>query len=222
MFEEESIWRVLWEYISEKYFSVELGTYENFTIETGGLISISGIIVGLTLGMIVAAGMTVYDKKHLGGFVRKLISEECFDRESAQTLYDLGYYRSPGVRGSLKRGTVFARWVRCVEEDEYLEEIEKKRAEFETAHENDAKRPRFKAPEFKRDCNTMHFYLPEDKRIGAEIKFSSRGANWFVFAIVAVIAIALCIVICRMLPDLLQLVDNFIGLMNGSENNMMQ
>lgn len=212
---EKSLFEELWEYIVDKYFSVNVGTFDNFTLGTGTLISIQLIIVGLCIGIAVASVFSTYDKKHLGGFVRKLISEECLSPDTAKTLEALGYGRDPGVRGSVKKGSVLSRWIMCVEKEEFLADIEKKRDEFEKMHANDDKPPKFKAPEFKIDCNTMHFYLPEEKRIAAEIKFDSKGANWFNIVFICVMSIILCAFICYILPDLLKLVDNFLSIVKG-------
>ena len=107
----------LWDYFNETYFSPEMPQLENFSFGTGTLISLQTIILGLTIGIIIAAGSSIYNKRYLGDFVRKVIYEECFDAKSAKTLYDLGYLRSPGVRSAVKSYGTLSRWVRCVEEE---------------------------------------------------------------------------------------------------------
>ena len=139
-----------------------------------------------------------------------VIYEECFDEKSAKTLYDLGYLKSPGVRGAVKSGGTLSRWVRCVEEDKFLTSVNKKREEFEELHKNDEKPPKFKAPEFKRDCNTMHFYIPKEKTYAAEVKFDKQGANLGSAILVSVAALLLCDFACYIVPDLIKMVDNFI------------
>lgn len=212
---EKSLLEELWEYFSEKYFSVNMGPFDNFTLGTGTLISIRLIIIGLCAGIALASIFTLYDKRHLGGFVRKLISEGCLTPETAQTLNDLGYNKDPGVRGSIKKGSVLSRWVMCVEKEQFLADIEKKRSEFEKLHENEDKPPKFIIPEFKIDCNTMHFYLPEKKRILAEIKFDAKGANLFNVIFICIASVILCMFICYILPDMLKMIDNFLSIVKG-------
>ena len=127
----------LWDYFNETYFSPEMPYLENFSLGTGTMISLQTIILGLTIGIIVASAGSIYSKRYIGDFVRKIIYEECFDAQSAKTLYDLGYLRSPGVRNAVKSYGTLSRWIRCVEEDEFLAEMEKKRTEFEELHKND-------------------------------------------------------------------------------------
>jgi hypothetical protein len=208
---EKSLLEELWEYIVEKYFTPDMSGFQNIDFGTGQMISMRMIIVGMCIGVVVAAAVSVIDKKHLGAFVRSLIYDGCLTPESAKTLSELGYARNFAVRGSLKGGSVFARWVRCREEDEFFAEIEKKRLEFEEAEENREKKQKFKAPEFKRDCNTMHFYVPEEKKYAAEVKFDGKGANWGSFIVITLISVFLCAFLCYILPDMLMLVDNFIG-----------
>ena len=206
----------LWEYFVDKYFSIDLPYLENFSIESGGLVSIRGIIVGMAIGIVIAAACTIYNKRYIGSFVRRVISCQCFDAASAKTLDELGYLKSAGVRGVIKSGGSLSRWVRCAEEDEFFAEIEKKRAQFDEAHKDDEKKPEFVEPEFKRDLNTMHFYIPEEKKYAAEIRFEEKGANVGVFIVVVVAAILLCAFICYFLPDLLQMIDNFISITKGN------
>lgn len=211
---EKSLGAELWEYFLDKYFSVEVPYLENFSVQSNALVSFRWIIIGITIGIIIAAICTVYNKRYIGDFVRKVIYEECFDKDSAKTLYDLGYLKSPGVRGVIKSGGSLSRWIRCVEEDEFLAQVEKTREEFDQAHKDEPKPPKFQEPEFKRDCNTMHFYLPEEKKYAAEIRFEDKGAHWGSVFFVAIGAIALCMFVCYMLPDMIKFVDNFISVMN--------
>ena len=84
---EPSLIEELWKYLSEKYFTLDMGQYENlgFSGSNGGLINLSWAIVALCLGMVIAAVMAVYEKRGLGEFVRKIhcvgvwiFKAECF------------------------------------------------------------------------------------------------------------------------------------------------
>jgi len=209
---QKSLIEELWEYFNETYFSPDMPYLENISFGSGTLISMQTIILGITIGIIVASASSIYSKRYIGEFVRKVIYEECFDARSAKTLYDLGYLKSPGVRNAIKSYGSLSRWIRCVEEDEFFAEIEKKRAEFEAAHQDDEKPPKFIVPEFKRDLNTMHFYIPEEKKYAAEVKFEKKGANWGSFILVTAISLVLCAFVCYILPDVIKMVDNFISI----------
>ena len=205
----------LWEYFVQTYFSPEVPFLENFSFGTGTLVSIRNIVVGLTVGIVIASACSIYSKRYMGDFVRKLIYEECFDARSAKTLYELGYLKKSGIRSAIKTGGVMSRWVRCAEEDNYNDKMEKERLEFEETHKDDENPPRFEAAEFVRDCKTMHFYIPKEKKYAADVKFDAKGANFRSFFLVAIVSLVLCLFICFILPDAIKLVDNFITVMNN-------
>ena len=97
----KSLFEELWEYFEETYFSPEIPALDNFDLGTGTLVSLKNILVGLTLGLILASFITIYNKRYIGRFVRKLLSEECISHESAKTL--AGYFRTIVRRGKSGR-----------------------------------------------------------------------------------------------------------------------
>ncbi len=210
---EKGLIAELWEYFKDTYFSPEVPHLENIKVGSGSMLSLRLIIVGVAIGIIIASICTVYNKRYLGEFVRKLLREECLDKDSAKTLAELGYLKSPGVRGVIKTGGTLSRWVKCAEEDAFLEATENERKEFEVLHAGEADPPKFKQPEFKRDCNTMHFYIPKEKKYAADIKFDAHGANPGAILLICLGALILALLLCALLPDMIKLVDNFISVM---------
>lgn len=215
--EEKSLIAELWEYFVEKYFTPDNVYLENFNGGSSKIISMRLIIIGITVGFCIAAILTLIDKKHLGGLVRKMISEECIGRDNAKTLYELGYEKNPAVRGSLKSGTVLKKWVRCVEEDIHKEEIEKKRQEYEIEAQHNPKAKPFKEVEFKRNPSTHHFYIDEEKKYSAAVKFDSKGTNIVSVIMVIVISVIICAFLCYVVPDMLTLFDNFVSGFKGND-----
>ncbi len=207
---EKSLIEELWEYFVDTYFSPELPPLDNFSFGTGTMISLQMILIGFTIGLIFASFITIYNKRFIGAFVRKLLHEECFDKNSAKALSELGYEKNLLMRYSLRAGSPLSRWARCVEEDEFYSEMKTKRDEFEEMHKSDKKPPKFKETEFKRNTRTMHFYIPEEKKYAADIKFDAKGANWISFLLVTVVSIILCAFLSYVLPDIIKMIDNFI------------
>ena len=205
----------VWDFLKETLFSLEMPQYDNFNVQSNALFSIKWIIIGVTVGIIFAAILTVYNKRYIGGFVRLLIGKDCLDESRAQTLGELGCERRPGIRSAIRSGGTLSRWVRCAEEDAYLRDFEAKKAEHLEKYRDDPHPPRLEMPTFKRDCNVMHFYIPEEMRESAEKKFNDDGADWLTVAAISVVAILICLVACYFAPDILTYVDNFISLING-------
>ena len=211
---DKSLIEELWEYFETTYFSPEMPNLDNFSFGSGTLVTMKTIIIGLTIGLIFASFITIYNKRYIGDFIRRMLRDECLDAGRAKTLEELGYSKSFGVKRAIRSGGTLERWVRCVEEDEFNAEMGKKRAEFEEAHKDDEKPPKFKEAEFKRDLSTMHFYIPEEKKYAADIKFDAKGANWGSFALVVVVSVLLCAFLSFILPDIITMIDNFISVVS--------
>ena len=205
----------LWSYIFDNFLSSELPYYENFDIQSNALFSLRGVIIGITIGIIIAAISTVYNKRYLGDFIRLLIYRDCLDPARAKTLSELECDRSAGVRNAIRSGGQLTRWVRCAEEDEFYEVQEQQRIAHEELHKDDKHPPKFRELTFNRDCRTMHFYIPEELKSSAEAKFDAKGANWLGVLIVSGIAIAVGLLSCYYLPEVLTYVDNFLSIING-------
>lgn len=195
------------ENIFDTFFNPELTKYENINLGSGGVVSLRFIIIGLMFGFCVAAFVSLYEKRMIGSFAKKLLKENCIDKENAKTLYELGYERSLAVRSSLKSGTTLKKWVKCVEEDEFYASIEEKRAEFEAKHPGE----QYIYPAFKRDCDTMRFYIPSELKYKADVKFNTRGTNIVSVILVILVSIVMFSVLCSVIPDMLIFVDNFMS-----------
>ena len=213
--EETSRFQEFWNYLVDNFFSTDMPYFENIKIESNALFSLRWIIIGFAVGIIIASIITVYNKKYVGDFIRGMISQGCLDVDSAKTLSDLEGSRFPGIRNSIRTGGSLSRWVRCVEEDEFYAELKKQRAEFEENNKDNVNPPRFKEPEFRRDCNTMHFYIPEDLKYKAETKFDNSGVSWFIVIVIAIVSIVVGMALCYFLPDILKYVDNFMSIVNS-------
>lgn len=209
---EPSLIEELWAYFRDRYYTVELGQYENFQLGTGTLLTLRNIVLGLFLGIIVAAAFSAYDKNHLGGFVRKLVYEECLWPEKAKTLSELGYGRSPGVRGSLKRGGVLGKVVHCVEKEAYDRDMEAARTAYVSANGSEEG---FSMPPYRINPDTDHFYIPDEEHYAAEVRFDHKGSGWRSFVLVLVVCLVGAALVCWLLPDMLQLVDNMLGILKG-------
>lgn len=203
---ENSVFAELLEYLSTRYFTVDFGNYENFSVSSGAGVMARNLILAFAFGFIAAILLTAYTRVHLGGFVRRLIKAECNSPESAKTLYELGFFRSVSIRSALKRGSALRMAVRyCTPEDREAACVKTSLAEGETAPEI-PERQLCEKIDFMRDA----FYVPESLRIRAELRFESKGSGWLP-VLVAVVAIAvIAAVFCWFLPDVVQFADNLI------------
>ena len=206
-------------YLENTYFSIDFHSYQNFSVSDSAGMTLRNIILGFAIGMIIAAGMIVHTRKGVGGFVRTLLRNDCTSPEKAKTLSELGYFQNPSIRRELKRRVTLGKLIRCKEEDEVLGVVSfthETNKNGDTAEntlkeaENTENVPeQVKAP-FELDVSTMHFYIPEDLRYRAEIRFERRGSTWGFFAIVTALTVVAAALLCVFLPDLFRGVDMLI------------
>ena len=197
-------------------FSPDMGEYEYIGV-SGSMIR--NIIVGLLCGFFLACCMTVFDRRVLGDFVRRLLYCECLSKETAMTLAELGYLKNAIIRGALRRNVSLRRVVKCVEEEEFRSRAE---AEYEalvkSCEEAGKKPPKRTVPAFKVDPSVMHFYIPEDLKYVADVKFEKKGANWVTLLVAFVLFFAIAALAIFLLPDLLQMIDNMLGQFDPKNN----
>ena len=211
---EPSLFEELWAYLEGKYFSVDTGRYEHIQIGTGSLVTLQRIVLGIFIGIIIAAGIVCYDKNRLGAFVRALVKEQCLWPDKAKTLYDLGFARNSGVKASLRSRNQLGKIVRCVEKEAYEKKVEEARAAYVEEHGNDTD---FFMPDYRIDFDNDHFYIPDEEHYRAEVRYDQKGSGWRAFVLVVLISVVGAAVVCYLLPDMLQLVDNMIGILTESD-----
>ena len=211
---EPSLFEELWEYLEGKYFSVDTGRYEHISIGSGSLVTLQKVVLGICIGIIVAAAMACYDKNRLGAFVRSIVREQALWPEKAQTLYDLGFARNSAVKASLRSPNKLGRVVRCVEKDAYDAQVAIAREAYVAEHGNDEG---FFMPQYRLNFDNDHFYIPDEEHYRAEIRFDNQGSGWRAFILVCIVAVIAAALICFLLPDMIQLVDNMIGILTEND-----
>ncbi|MBE6554254.1 MAG: hypothetical protein E7666_07930 [Ruminococcaceae bacterium] len=197
---EGSLIRELLTYISEEYFTVELGSYQNFAFSGSSGNLLRNIILAAACGIIIAALMTLYMRRGLGGFVRRLIATGATSPEQAKTLMELGYFRSVAIRRELSRGSALRMVVRCREQEAHEAELAERQSVGKRASET-----------YRHDFLSAHFYVPEDLRHRAEIRFDAKGSGWLPTVITIAVTVVAASAICWFLPDLIQMADNLIS-----------
>ena len=192
----------LLQYFEQTYFTVSFGAYEHFQFSPNAGELARNVIFALAIALVIASALAVYSRKWVGKLVRELVRLEVHSPENAKTLLELGFFCSVAIRHELKRGYQLRRLVLCREKEAFLaakrEEADKKE----------------QSSEFVLDFTTAHFYIPEELRQSADVRFEKKGFGWLQVLITAIAAIVLAGLACYFLPDLIQLADNIISLMS--------
>ncbi|MBQ8398141.1 MAG: hypothetical protein IJX53_08115 [Clostridia bacterium] len=219
--EEPGLLSELWDYFVNKYFSIEYGVYDNIDVGSSAFFSPASIIICMFIGIVLASVLAIFNKRVLGDFVRAISRESATSPEKAMTLEQLGFLKNSAVRSALKRNGSLRRAVRCVEDD---------RADLEAGI---PLRPGIAelygdvplvegAPGAGRtDLNAAHFYIPQAEIYTAEIRYEKKGTNWLSLLGVIVLCLILVSLLFKLMPDIFQLLDNFINMVKPEGKILM-
>lgn len=178
-------------YFHETYFSIRFGAYDNFSITEQTAKMINKMIPTLILGIIIATVATFYCRRIVGGFVRTLLQKEAFSPQTSLPLFDLGAFRSTVIRRELCHSAFLRKVVFCREEQDFLAE-------------------KGKDATYKIDFTKDRFYIPEDLKYRAEIRFNQKGSGWLSVVLTVVLVPVVVGLLCRFMPNILQLADSMI------------
>lgn len=199
----------IWNYLYDVYLRAD-GNYENLGFEKMPLFSIRLTVLGLFIGTVLACIAMLYNKQLVGGIARKLIAYGALSPEGAKTAEELGIAKNPLARYALLSNSALRRFVRCVEEDNFYKEQDEAREAYEKKREQEPSLPEFKGRKYLVDLENAHFYLPEELRIRAEIKYEKKGSGLgsaiFSIIILCILFFALLIV----LPMILGFIDSLL------------
>lgn len=202
--------------ILDEIFSLDMGIYENLGFGDYAFANLRNIIIGMVVGIVLASYLSIFNRRVYGSLIRSLIEENCTTPQSAKTLAELGFMKNSSVRSALRSGNVYRGLVRCVEAEEFYLARELARGEYEArAAADGVKAAPFAAPEFRHDFATSRFYITEDKQFTASMRFEKKGTGILSAIIITVASIILLWAILFFLPDIMQMLDNFVGMLNG-------
>lgn len=210
----------LWLHFYENYV-VNPGYYEYLGMETQDLINFKLMILGLFVGLAVASFGIVYDKRILGDAVRKLLREECLSPDRAKTLSELGFGRNSVLRHSVRKSVSLRRVVKCREEEEFYRTQEQMRQEHEEKRKSDRSLGRFREMEYEFDLEQDHFYIPEEMKYTADVKFEKKGNSFFFVIFFVVMLAVMYVALLVFLPDILQVINDFVGGFSYQQNTVI-
>ena len=84
---------------------------------------------------------------------------------------------------------------------------------YEISRKENPGLPRFKDREYIGEATTDRYYIPEELRIRAEIKFEKKGSGWLSAILSIVLLAVIFFVVLLVLPMVLQFLDNYLGRM---------
>ena len=165
------------------FFTIEARDYANFTVSADTRAMIRNVIIAFAVGVLLAAIYAFYQKNVPGAIVHALLRAEAFSKEAAKTAKELGIDKNVFMLFELKHNTMLKRIVCCTES----EETEDEAAEF-----------------------TPAYYIPEELKYRAEVRYEKKGNGPMALIITAVVTVVVAILLIRLMPSLLSIADNIL------------
>lgn len=190
---------------SAERYGYHMNTYysfDNFDLDLNGS-SFQIIIWGLYIGVVLGTLGSILFRVYSGKIIRALINASADGENSAKTLAELGLEKNFLIRKYLRDDSVLRRSVLSCG-DTLLPPSGNKFKIFwyETFLRTDIPR--------KTNFNTAKFYLPEENRSAAELRFREESHPVRNFILAAAGLLAVTIFVSYALPELLTMLDNFI------------
>ena len=218
---EPTLWQILWQYFVDLFIYPENLVLDNLNVSLDTMISVRNIIVGMFIGVIIASLMILHTKRVLGAFVRKLLRDEIFSEEKAVRLAETGYVTNFSIRRALRKGNTLRCVVRCREEDEHARAVENAKLLHDKEREKDPSIPEFIPNTYMVDPDADHFYIPEDKKYQADMRFDKKGTTWLAFIGVIIVSVILFCALMLVIPEILELIDALAGAFDGVPDNIV-
>ena len=185
--------------------------YENFEIYNP-TISLEMIVWSLCVGLAIGAVASYINRRVVGGFVRRLLKDSVHTPEGAVTLEQLGYQRNFFVRRALRDGTALRR-IAVLENPEEM--VQKAPSANKGATVLRKIFSLDEEPKMILDFARARFYIPEEQRIAAELRYDAKGTNLPNLILSLVLLGAVGFAALYILPELFTLMDNFLTLIGA-------
>ena len=165
------------------FFVIQAGEYENFTFTASTARTVTTFVLAICASIILAALYNFYVRYVPGGVARLLLEKGATSPETALSAEELGLLSKPFALWELLRGTALRRFVTVVEP--------------EKAHEETAERE-------------LRFYIPEEKKYRAELRFERKGNGVAALILVTVGSLVIAIALIKLIPFFLTIVDSML------------
>lgn len=165
------------------FFSVHVGELENLNFTAASAKTATMFIWAACIGMLLASLYNFYQRAVPGSVVRALLRAEALSAESAKTAEELGLADKPFALFELTSGVTLRRVVYRTDLAEGI------------------------APG-KQPCTAeTRFYLPEESKYRAEIRFSKEGNGVVALILTALLCVGVGIALVKLLPVVLGIID---------------
>ncbi|MBE6556016.1 MAG: hypothetical protein E7663_07330 [Ruminococcaceae bacterium] len=204
-------------------FSIEAKDYEHFRFTESAAKTTVTVVFGFCIGIILASLLVCYQRNLPGAFVRALLRQGALSKESAKSAEELGFLKSVLIKAELRFGSMLKKVVVIVHADgssvldsEPSEPADKNGGEHrdkaaDKREEDEQTLPSIPMQKMTAaEYTACRFYIPEALKYRAEVRYEREGNGPLQVVITSVLAIALGVLILRLLPFFLSVIDGLL------------
>lgn len=163
---------------------------------TSGSSTLDLVVWTIYVGIMIGVVFSVINRVHSHRIISRLVSTQSNDRDSSKTLKELGLEKNILIRSMLKPSSPLMRYIKISNKEDISSVSGSKLKKFwYRAVAGD------KVPETY-PVSKASMYLPEDDRIGAEIRFSGEKHPVFIIIVAAVLMFATACLALYLIPQL--------------------
>ncbi len=161
--------------------------------------SVELILICCYLGILVACGLAIYDKRVMGSFIRTLLQRGATSPETALTLKELGFDKKGAVVRALRGNGMFKDTV------------------FEAGDTVEFDRENHALPIFREkfDPSAARFYIPAPLKYRAEVRFEKKGTHIMMMALAAILFGVLLLIALLFKDQVIELIRQFFAAMGS-------
>ena len=165
--------------------------------------SIELILICCYVGILIACGLAIYDKRVMGNFIRELLKRDATTPERALTLKELGFDKKQSIIRALRGNGIFKDTVYEAEDN----------PEFD--RENHAL-PIFRE---KFDPEKARFYIPAPLKYKAAVRFEKKGTHIMMWVLAAILFGVLLILALLFKDQVIELINQFFAAMGSTKDH---
>jgi len=189
----------------------KLYSFENFNIDVNGS-TMQVIVWGLYIGIMIGVFGALITRFYSNRIITALVKAGATDPDSAVCIDDLDVKGKAYIKYLLRPGTSLSRILEISNKDEFPKQRHSELKKFWHEH--------FLSEEIPESIpfDVAKFYLPEEKRIAAELRFTveEHPVRNFILAAIGLFAVA-CFAVFA-IPELLTMFDNFVTQVKPESN----
>ena len=176
------------------------------------ILTLNVIIWSIYVGLVIACAAAVRSRNLSSDIVSSLLDSGADSPENALTLAEAGLKsgRVKAALRALKDGKVLARYVKCANSEDFRTPTDKNSASAKLERAFSVRR------DFKEHLGeNAKFYIPEDCRITAEVRFRKKKSSARSVIFCAVLLAAVMVFISFAIPKLTEMLDDAINYLSN-------